>query len=134
MTPEKPSPTTEALTTPWLRGAEVDDRWFVLPAYVAVMVREPVAANDVEHVATPEPLVVCVPEVQLMGVEPSLKVTVPVGTPPPGATAATVAVKVTPCPVMTGVTDVVRLVVVEAALTTWPRAVEVESWWSGEPP
>jgi hypothetical protein len=45
-----------------------------------------------------------------------------------------VAVKVTLCPVTTGVTDVVRLVVVEAALTTWLTTVEVEAWWFDEPP
>jgi hypothetical protein len=45
-----------------------------------------------------------------------------------------VAVKVTLCPVTTGVTDVVRLVVVEAALTTWLTTDEVEVWWFDEPP
>ena len=58
--------------------------------------------------------------------------TVPEGS--PLYCGAMVAVKVTLCPVTTGVTDVVRLVVVEAGLTTWLTAVEVEDWWFDEPP
>ena len=63
-----------------------------MPAYVAVTDRVPVVVKVVVQVATPDALRVCVPDEQLITVEPSLKVTVPVGTPPPGAVAATVAV------------------------------------------
>jgi hypothetical protein len=121
------------LTTDWVTTPEVEDRWFELPTYVAVIVREPVAVNDVVHVAIPEALSVGVPEEQLMVAEPSLKETAPVGTPPPGATGATVAENVTLCPVVTVAADVVRLVVVEAALTTWVTAAEVEDPWLAEP-
>ena len=56
---------------------------------------------------------------------PSLKVIEPLAMPLPGATAATVAVKVTLCPVKDGLAEEVSVVVVEAALTTWFRAGEV---------
>jgi hypothetical protein len=49
---------------------------------------------------------------------PSRKLTVPVGVPEPGATTATVAVKVTDWPKTDGLTDDVRPVVVLALLTT----------------
>src|SRR6478735_5666429 len=88
VTPEKISPAVWPATTPWLSDADVDAEWFVVPAYAAVTDRVTV----VVHVATPDAPRVCVPDEQLITVEPSLKVTVPVGTPPPGAVAATVAV------------------------------------------
>jgi hypothetical protein len=56
---------------------------------------------------------------------PSLKVTVPVGVPAPGATAATVAVNVTDWPKTDGVPDVAIDVVVDAWLTTCEMAGEV---------
>ena len=65
--------------------------------------------------ATPLLLSVPVPSV----VEPSLKVTVPPGMPPPGDAAVTVAVKVTACPTVDGLTEEVRAVAVFALLTTW---------------
>src|SRR4051794_22418207 len=55
---------------------------------------------------------------------PSLKVTVPVGVPLPGATAATVAVKVTAWPVTAGLTDDRRATVVAAGLTVTGVAAE----------
>jgi hypothetical protein len=48
---------------------------------------------------------------------PSRNVTVPEGLPAPGATTATVAVKVTLCPKTDGLADEARLVVVLALLT-----------------
>jgi hypothetical protein len=63
---------------------------FVSPPYTAVIECGPTASALVLNVATP-PLSVPVPIV----VRPSLNVTVPVGVPAPGVTAATVAVKVT---------------------------------------
>jgi hypothetical protein len=47
------------------------------------------------------------------------KVTVPVGVPAPGATGATIAVKVTFCPFAEGFCDEVTLVVVLALFTIW---------------
>src|SRR2546425_10540052 len=58
------------------------------------MACEPTASVLVTNVAWPEPSRVPVPRV----LEPSLKVTVPVGVPAPGLFAVTVAVKVTDCP------------------------------------
>jgi hypothetical protein len=46
--------------------------------------------------------------------------TVPVGVPTPGATTATVAVKVTDCPEFEGFVLEATFVVVLARLTTWP--------------
>src|SRR5437660_3676 len=47
---------------------------------------------------------------------PSLKVTVPVGVPPPGLFAVTVAVKVTACPDTEGLAEELRTVVVVGAV------------------
>ena len=66
------------------------------------------------------PLSVPVPRV----VEPSRKLTVPVGVPLPGATALTVAVKVTDSPKTEGFADEVTLLVVPAWLTVWVRGPE----------
>ena len=56
---------------------------------------------------------------------PSLKLTVPVGFPAPGATAATVAVKVTDWPNAEGFADETTVVVVAAGLTACDSAAEV---------
>ena len=50
-------------------------------------------------------------------VAPSRNVTVPLGVPAPGATAATVAVKVTLCPKTDGLEDEATVVVVFALFT-----------------
>ncbi|MHA5055183.1 hypothetical protein [Streptomyces sp. SD15] len=50
---------------------------------------------------------------------PKSKVTVPVGVPAPGATGATVAVKLTDCPTTDGSGDETTVVLVPAALTVW---------------
>jgi hypothetical protein len=55
-----------------------------------------------------------------------LKVTVPLGVPEPGDTAATVAVKVTDWPCTLGFALELRVVVVLALLTTWDSALDVE--------
>ncbi len=73
-------------------------------------------------VATPA-LSVPVPNVAA----PSLKVTVPLGVPLPGATAATVAVKVTDCPNTEGLAEEATVVVVPAALTVWVKGEAVLS-------
>jgi len=49
---------------------------------------------------------------------PSKNSTIPVGVPDPGATAVTVAVKVTDCPYTDGLRDEVTAVVVDAIFTT----------------
>src|ERR1051325_5639426 len=60
-----------------------------------------------------------------MAVVPSLKVTVPLGVPLPGATAPTLAVKTTAWPNTVGLVELVNVVVLLSALTTWLRADEV---------
>src|SRR5262245_5338293 len=60
-------------------------------------------------------------------VAPSRKVTVPVGVPAPGATAASVAVKVTAWRGAAGLTDDVRATAVAARLTVTAAAAEVLS-------
>ena len=83
----------------------------------------PAAAKLVVNVAVPPVPTATVPRTTL----PSLNVTVPVGVPPPGATAATVAVKVTAWPVTAGLTDDPRATVVAARLTVTATAAEVLS-------
>ena len=56
-------------------------------------------------------------------VVPSKNVTVPDGLPAPGATTATVAVNVTPCPEIDGFSDEATVVVLLALLTVWVIAV-----------
>ena len=56
---------------------------------------------------------------------PSLKVTVPVGVPPPGLFAVTVAVKVTDCPDTDGLAEELIDVVVPAFFTIWLNGLEV---------
>ena len=72
-------------------------------------------------VVWPEPSKVPVPSV----VEPSLKVTVPVGMPEPGAVAATVAVNVIDCPNTAGLTEDETELLVADGLTVCVRAEEV---------
>src|SRR6266567_2585504 len=72
------------------------------------MVCAPTLSVDVVNVATPLPLSVAVPS----GFAPSVKVTVPVGVPEP---LVTVAVKVTACPKVLGLNEVVSVVVVGVA-------------------
>ena len=88
---------------------------------MAVMAWPPVAAKLVVNVAVPPVPTATVPRTAL----PSLKVMVPVGVPPPGATAATLAVKVTAWPVTAGLTDDPRATVVAARLTVTAAAAEV---------
>src|SRR5262252_8527180 len=80
----------------------------------------PVAAKLVVNVALPPVPTATVPRITL----PSLNVTVPVGVPAPGATAATLAVKVTAWPVTAGLTDDPRVSVVAARLTVTATAAE----------
>src|SRR5262249_29951165 len=71
--------------------------------------------------AVPSRPTVAVPSTTL----PSRNVTVPDGAPAPGATIATVAVKVTAWPVTAGLTDEPRATVVEARLMVSVKAAEV---------
>src|SRR6516165_3610454 len=81
----------------------------------------PVTAKLVVNVALPPVPTATVPRITF----PSLKVTVPVGVPAPGATAASLAVKVTAWPVTAGLTDDPRVSVVAAGLTVTAAAAEV---------
>ena len=82
-----------ALFTAWVSAAEALAAKFGSPPYSAVMLWLPTPRVEVLKAAVP-PLSGAVPKV----VAPSLKVTVPVGVPVPGATGLTVAVKLTDCP------------------------------------
>ena len=86
---------------------------FVSPGYDAVIESLPTANVEVLMLAVPVESRAAVPSVVL----PSLKVTVPVGTPELGATATTVAVKVTDWLDDAGLGDAVTVVVVLAWLT-----------------
>ena len=83
------------------------------PLYVAVMLWLPFLSDEVVKTAWRLLLSVAVPRMVL----PSLKVTVPVGVPEPGALALTVAVKVTACPSADGLSEEVRVVAVASLLT-----------------
>src|SRR5438445_11349998 len=83
----------------------------------------PTLKVDVAHVATPTASA-CAPQ-PVIELAPSLKFTLPVGVPAPGAVAVTVAVNVTLCPNTDGFTDDVRLVDVLAWLTTCVRVALV---------
>lgn len=73
------------------------------------------------RVALPEVLSVCVPS----EVEPSKKVTEPLGVPAPGAFAVMVAVKVTLWPKADGFSEDVTADVVESLLTTCDSGADV---------
>ena len=94
---------------------------FASPPYDALIEWEPTASVLVTNVAWPEPFRVPVPRV----LEPSLKVTVPVGVPAPGLFAVTVAVKVTDCPDTDGLAEELTSVVVLAFFTVWVSVLEV---------
>src|SRR5438034_7016173 len=79
------------------------------------MVCDPDVRLEVWKVAWPLALSVLIPSVAVH----SLKVTVPVGMPEPGATAVTKAVKVTAWPAAAGLSDEVSVVLVDALLTVW---------------
>ena len=82
------------------------------------------------NVACPEELSEPVPRT----VVPSRKVTVPVGTPDPGAFAVTVAVKVTLWPEIDGLADETIVVVVLAWPTVCVKAAEVLTVKLASPP
>src|SRR5262249_59959806 len=84
------------------------------------MTWSPAAAKVVLNAAVPPGPTGTVPRTTL----PSMKVTVPVGPPIPGARTETTAVKVTAWPVAAGLTDDVRATVVAARLTVTPTAAE----------
>ena len=97
---------------------------------MAVMVCEPAPSVDTVQVAVPneaatlhDPIVV----------PPSLKSTVPAGVPEPGVTAETVALNVTDCPEVDGLTLDVSDTDVDAGPTFWLSEVEVEARKLGSP-
>ena len=81
---------------------------------MAVIEWSPTVSADVLKVAIPEPFSIPVPRT----VEPSSKVTVPVGTPDPGESAVIVAVNVTDWPKTDGLADEVIDEPVASAFTT----------------
>jgi hypothetical protein len=84
---------------------------FESPVYSAVMMCDPAVGADVVKVACPEAFRAVGPDRTVVS---SLKVTVPVGVPPP---LETVAVKVTDCPKVDGFCEELTAVVVSALLT-----------------
>jgi len=82
----------------------------------------PTESEGVENVAVP-PLRFALP---LMGTPLSLKITLPVGVPVPGFTAATVAVNITHWPKTDGLADALTDIVVLALSTLWMRGDDVE--------
>jgi hypothetical protein len=97
----------EALSLPLLLAHPVP------PVKVAVMVWLPAANADVLKAAWPEP---STGTFEVRTLLPSVKVTVPTGTPPP---EVTLAVKVTECPNVDGLGDELTVVVVAKFCTTW---------------
>src|SRR2546428_6233474 len=81
---------------------------------------EPAKSDDVVNVAWPETRLLVA-----SAVVPSLKVTVPVGVPLPGATALTVAVNVTELLTTEGLSDEVTVFVVLALATVMAGLVSV---------
>jgi len=112
----------EAWLTVWDNDEEVLPVKLLSALYVAVIECPPTASVVVVRAAV-LPVRLTVATVAA----PSLNVTVPVGVPAPGATAATVAVKVSDWPKTDGFGPVVRatVVVVLAWFTTWVRVLEV---------
>jgi hypothetical protein len=90
----------------------------VSPLYVAVIVWLATVSALVVKVALPEVMATVAAKVTV----PSLKVTVPVGVPAPGAVAATVAVNVTVWPKTDGLTVELTVVLLDALLTTCGEA------------
>src|ERR1043166_8852937 len=106
--------------------------WVTVPEVLVLKLPSPLYTAVIECEAAESAVVVNVAEVPLRplvasGVPASLKVTVPVGVPPPGAVTLTVAVKVTDCPDTDGLTEEPRAVVVLAALTVWLKGEAVLS-------
>src|SRR5438093_9609943 len=101
-----------AFFTVWVSVVEVLPLKVALPPYDAVIGCEPTASVLVTNVAWPEAFRVPVPSM----LEPSLKVTVPVGVPAPLGFAVTVAVKVTGCPDTDGLIEETTPVVVPGSV------------------
>src|SRR5258708_33347069 len=98
--------------TVWVRTPDVLGALLRSPAYAAVMEWLPTESVDVVKPATP-PTTATAPST----VDPSLKVTVPVGLMP-----ATVAVKVTACPPLLGLAEDTSPVAVRPATARTPLA------------
>jgi len=109
-----------ARLTVWVMAVEVLPLKLLSPPYVTVIVWLPTESNEVANVALPA-LKLAVPNVAA----PSRNVTVPVGVPVAGATALTVAVKVTAWPKTDGFTDEVTVVKLLALFTVCVMAEEV---------
>jgi hypothetical protein len=90
LTEETAAVVEAALLTVWVNAAEVLPKNAPSPPYAALIGWLPTGSADVLNIATP-PLSGTVPSV----VDPSLKLTEPVGVPVAGAMAVTAAVNVT---------------------------------------
>ena len=110
--------------TTWVSAVDVALVKFVSPEYAAVTLWLPTSSALVANVATPFDNVP-VPSWVAGVVVLSRKVTVPVGVPSAGATAETVAVKVTDSPVSDGLADDVSATDALPWLTTWVSDVDV---------
>src|ERR1700716_1445604 len=90
---------------------------------MALMLWLPTPAYVTAHVAVPATMTWLTQPPMLTPA--SWKVTVPVGTPEPGAFAETVAVNVTPWPETDGLADELSTVVVASLFTIWVSGAEV---------
>jgi hypothetical protein len=102
--------------TTWLSAVEVLGSKVASPWYAAVIECVPETNAEVEREACPA-FSVPLP----MDVAPSKKITVPVGDPVP----VTVAVKVTGCPAVDGLTSEITEMLVGCPCTTWLTAAEM---------
>src|ERR1043166_1437156 len=108
-----------ALLTVWVTTAEVLLLKLLSPRYTAVMALLLTLSEEVISVAWPDTSALVT-----SAVAPSRKITLPVGVPEPGGTAATVAVNVTDCPNTDGFTEEFSVVDAADLLTTWVKLVE----------
>jgi hypothetical protein len=109
-----------AWLTVWVKAGDVLGLKLVLPLEAAVSVWLPADSVVVLNVAVP-----LVRGTAGWAVPSRVKTTLPVGVPTPGATALTVAVKVTACPKTEGLAEDVTAVLVLALLTVCVKLAEV---------
>src|ERR1043166_1915487 len=108
------------LLTTWLKADDVLVLKLASPLYTAVIEWEVTDKVEEEEVAEPPLRLLVAREVA-----PSLKVTVPVGVPPAGETALTVAVIVTDWPKTDGWAEEARVTALLALLTVWVKVPEI---------
>ena len=112
----------DALFTTWAIGDEVLALKLRSPKYFALIPPLlPASSDETAILACPAPFNVPVPNI----VGPISKLTVPVGIPDPGATATTVAMRVTDCPNVDGLGIEAAVASVSALLTACDAPAEV---------